>query len=382
VRLVQVQSLVPSLVFTVVLAVAGCKGTDTNSASGACGDGGSVLINELVANPAGDDSGKEWVELFNPSASDQDVSGWTFFSYKSGGSSNQTDAFPDGTVVPAGGYLVLGGDLGPGVDVVVETDIGSGSDGDGLYLIDSCDTEQTIDGVVFGNSNDDGAPLEVGGEPAPSWAPKPGDDEVLARCPNGQDTGDALADFALIAPEQATPGAENDCPCVDLAADVTFVVNEFLPNPSGSDAGAEWVEIFNSGSTEACLDGWVLAFYKGNAKEPSADGMVPIDTFVSAGGFALFGAGGIDIGVDIGNGDGGDGIWLLDPKGTCEDDVVYGGSNEDGIMGCDGTVATSVAAAVEEDASFARFPDGADTGQSGVDFTVTTNTTPGSPNEH
>jgi len=35
-----------------------------------------VVINELEQNPQGSDSGKEWIELYNPSSSDVDIGGW------------------------------------------------------------------------------------------------------------------------------------------------------------------------------------------------------------------------------------------------------------------------------------------------------------------
>ncbi len=36
-----------------------------------------IIINEVEANPPGEDSGNEWVELYNPTSVDVDLSGWT-----------------------------------------------------------------------------------------------------------------------------------------------------------------------------------------------------------------------------------------------------------------------------------------------------------------
>jgi len=36
-----------------------------------------IIINEVEANPLGEDSGNEWVELYNPTSVDVDLSGWT-----------------------------------------------------------------------------------------------------------------------------------------------------------------------------------------------------------------------------------------------------------------------------------------------------------------
>lgn len=63
---------------------------------------GTVTFTELqVHPPAG--AGGEWVELHNPNALDVDLSGWTL----TGGISYR---FPDGTVLPARGYLVVAAD--------------------------------------------------------------------------------------------------------------------------------------------------------------------------------------------------------------------------------------------------------------------------------
>lgn len=63
-----------------------------------------VWISEVEANPAGLDAGNEWVELHNPGATALDVGGWTVE-----GTHGDPTSFvlPPGTVVPAGGRLVV-----------------------------------------------------------------------------------------------------------------------------------------------------------------------------------------------------------------------------------------------------------------------------------
>ena len=62
----------------------------------------SVSFTELNYHP-GDDEDLEWLELHNPMALDMDLSGWSI----EGG---VRFAFDEGTVVPAGGYLVVAAD--------------------------------------------------------------------------------------------------------------------------------------------------------------------------------------------------------------------------------------------------------------------------------
>lgn len=42
-------------------------------------------------------------------------------------------------------------------------------------------------------------------------------------------------------------------------------INEWLPNPSGTDSGNEWIELFNSGSEKISLQSWTLV--SGNSKK-------------------------------------------------------------------------------------------------------------------
>src|SRR3989344_1454212 len=35
-------------------------------------------------------------------------------------------------------------------------------------------------------------------------------------------------------------------------------LNEWLPNPAGTDTGAEWIELFNSGGQKVFLQNWTL----------------------------------------------------------------------------------------------------------------------------
>ena len=61
-----------------------------------------VVFNEIMYHPA-DSPDMEWIELHNQMAVDMDVSGWSL----NGGTGFD---FPEGTIIPGGGYLVVAGD--------------------------------------------------------------------------------------------------------------------------------------------------------------------------------------------------------------------------------------------------------------------------------
>ena len=59
-----------------------------------------VVFNEIMYHPSADAAGGEWLELHNQMAVDVDLSGWCL-------SNGVAYTFPEGTVIPGGGYLVV-----------------------------------------------------------------------------------------------------------------------------------------------------------------------------------------------------------------------------------------------------------------------------------
>ena len=63
-----------------------------------------IVINEVEANPAGDDDGNEWVELYNPSSYAVDISGWRVSSTH-GRTASVT--ISQGTMLQPGKYKII-----------------------------------------------------------------------------------------------------------------------------------------------------------------------------------------------------------------------------------------------------------------------------------
>jgi hypothetical protein len=61
-----------------------------------------VLINEIELNPPGADYNKEWIELYNPTSSSIDLSGWKI--YTSGGGVYK---IPDYTIIAPNSYIIV-----------------------------------------------------------------------------------------------------------------------------------------------------------------------------------------------------------------------------------------------------------------------------------
>ena len=199
-----------------------------------------VRINEIVASnqtyPSDDGEYYDWVELYNFSGRDADISGW--------GLSDRADQvkylFPGGTVIPAGGYLVTM--CGKTLD---RTDLAyfgiSVNGGDSVclfapdgYMEESVFVPATGKGLSFSRF-EDGA-----------WA------ATLACTPN--------ADNQFIDPKNPyDPLLEN---CHVQLSELMASNNITLRDSDGEYS--DWVELVNNGSESCDLSGWFLSDDKTN----------------------------------------------------------------------------------------------------------------------
>ena len=119
-----------------------------------CSAGSRVVINEINYNAPDDSDPGDWVELHNPTLEDVDLSGWTFRDE----SDEHVFAFPAGTSLAGGGYLVLCSDraafsaLFPAVENHLG-DLGYSLAGNGelLRLLDGSGSE--VDALTYGDES-------------------------------------------------------------------------------------------------------------------------------------------------------------------------------------------------------------------------------------
>ncbi|MBI2036783.1 MAG: lamin tail domain-containing protein [Candidatus Liptonbacteria bacterium] len=88
-------------------------------------------------------------------------------------------------------------------------------------------------------------------------------------------------------------------------------ISEVLPNPKGSDRGAEWIELGNDGPAPAALSGWTLKDASGKVFQLRGE--------VSQDGFLV--VSGTDLGLSLNNGE--ETLTLLDPAGSVRDVVSW-----------------------------------------------------------
>jgi endonuclease YncB( thermonuclease family) len=181
----------------------------------------SLLINELLPNPSGKDSGNEYIELYNSGSVPIRLEGW-----KLGG---KTKKKLDGHIIEPFDFLIF-------------KNITLRNSGDSIRLIDPNRSVQSE--VTYEEAKDD-----------QSWS----------RHPSGS--------FKWTIP---TPGIKNDFPfqteTIYLQADSALIITQFLPNPKGKDDGNEWVEIMNRSDQELDLSDYKMDNRDGGSRPHTLSG--------------------------------------------------------------------------------------------------------------
>ena len=313
---------------------------------------GSVVINELVSAPVAGES--DWVELFNPGTEAADLSGWTM----SDSDPLNAFAFPSGTVVEGGAYLVLERDaegsftfgLGPNDSVFLYDPTTS--------LVDFADwiSGDAPEGASWGRFPNGTGPFGT------LLTPTPGAENLQ---PVEPECGNGSVEFGEVCDKTNFEGktcqtlgyasgdlvCNADCTLIDVSGCVSaqekVAINELVA--ADPNAGPDWIELVNLGTSSIDLAGWSLT---------DSD---PAHTFV-------FGAGAT---IESGQ-------HLLLYQGAA-DSFDFGLAADDAVMLFNGdSILTDVADWTEGQAppgaSWGRFPDG--TGE----FQTLTSPTPGEAN--
>ena len=178
-----------------------------------------IVINEVLTNSV--NPVVDAIELHNPTAADVDISGW----YLSDSFDFRKYRIPDGTRVPAGGYVTF----------------------------DEADFNPPDDSTAFALNGDRGESIWLleaqGGEIRrfvdEAHIPATREGEALGRWPNG--SGEF---FSMTA---ASFGAANPGPRIG-----PVVIREIMYEPIGNNENLEYIEVFNAGSTAEDLTNWTI----------------------------------------------------------------------------------------------------------------------------
>jgi len=163
----------------------------------ACAPPAHVLVTEVYYDALGDDTGHEFVELFNPTAAPIALSGARLEAGDGAGAGRWTlrwTGSPRDTLAPGARFVIGGASVSPAPQAIVTLDLQNGPDAVRMVWPDGAVEVVGYGALAF--------PEYSCGAPAPDVA----SGLALARVPDDADLGSNALDFRAASP---TPGREN-----------------------------------------------------------------------------------------------------------------------------------------------------------------------------
>ena len=368
-------------------------------------EGPSLVISEVMYNPASGEPAWEWVEIVNTGASEIDLAGWVFDDTNSVFQAGANIA--SGTIAAGGSAVLYNADAlsaddftaawGAGINLIGVTDWSRASlnnGGDTFALWDSFDAyagdEVTAANVVVSLAYDDS-----GAWPSDDGAGSIYLTDLAADASDGANW--ALSEAGVVTPvnvaqtggeageDVGSPGGQ--------APQAQFVINEVDADTPGTDT-AEFIELYDGGLGNQSLDGLSVVLYNGSDDasyqafdldgfSTDADGFFVLGNDGVNGASLTFGSNGLQNGADavaLVRGDASDfpndtPLADLDAS-TLVDALVYGTGDAD-----DAELLAGLGQSVQydEDANGQKDTQSVSRNPDGGDF-VTQDATPGASN--
>src|SRR5215470_8039985 len=225
---------------------------------------GDLTITEIMADPSGADTGKEWFEVKNNRSSGLDLAGVVLAAAKSDGTSEVTHTVTH-QMIAAGGYVVFGGAAPmpkPAfVDYDYGNDLGSLRNDSGRLAL-RCGSV-TVNQTVY-NTPSEGASLQL--DTAGVWC-----DSTMEFEP-GDKGSPGKANGKCKAPVSGTTCDDHGTSrAIDPPGPGDLVISEIMPNPNKvSDEKGEWFEV--TVTRDLDLNGLQLGNVPGTAATTITDG--------------------------------------------------------------------------------------------------------------
>ena len=234
----------------------------------------NIVINEIYSR--GNNNDPDWIELFNNSQQEVDVSGYLIYDNGGQSGSKPKKALPDGTVIFGKGFLVIV------VDDTAASAFGLSSNGEQVWLEDN--SGAVIDQVIF-------PVLEVG--------------QSYGRLPDGDE-------WQIL--NVITPGATNK----DLVPGA-IVMNEIYSRGTNNDP--DWIELYNSSDQGVDVSGYLI-YDNGGQSGSKPKKALPDGTVISGQGFLVIVVDDTAAG-SFGLSSNGETVWLEDNTGQIIDQTIF-----------------------------------------------------------
>jgi len=205
-----------------------------------CSDG--ILISEFLPNPAGQDSGQEWIEIINSSGAECSLYGWSIDDQEGGSKIYQIKSTD---LIPTGGYLLLPS---------WKTKLNLNNTEDSIRLFNQ--NNKLTDEVIYESSpeNKSYALNKETGDFLWTSQISP----LMENIFDVEDMGtDEDGDSESNTSKTTSAKSENKAIVNGILSDYVYIT-EILPNPAGQDKGLEWIEVFNNSEDPVKLGNWKI----------------------------------------------------------------------------------------------------------------------------
>lgn len=339
-----------------------------------------IVINEVMANPAGSDTNKEWLELYNHGLSDVSLKDWNikFFNDPASATPTKTIILSTESIV-SGQYLVIPNntttaitnakgkiilsssdgsyenevswlkDMGDGYSMEI---IGPPSDPDYQEWLKSVDlggspglensiskipTEPTLltptdqfiltdnSEILFSWQDDPGLTYEFQlSKKADLSLPDIIESDLNVNSFNVEDLNWGSY-YWQVKVTNGVNESKSDIFSFTLKEPVysnNIQINEIIGDPAGSEATGEWIELFNNSKISVNLGGWIISDLTGTTKKY----VIPDGTTVKAWGYITIyrSKSGITLNND------GDGVTLYHPNSKLLSQAKYSNGGDEG----------------------------------------------------
>ncbi|MFO7869408.1 MAG: CotH kinase family protein [Bacteroidales bacterium] len=225
-----------------------------------------IKITEIMYHPADEMTSGQWVELYNASSEDVDVSDWQL----RGNMPYKSFTIPQSTTIPAESYIVLCTNKNA--------------------FLSNYSVSHVVGNIPFDFSNktdvislyDKGGYLrdKLGYADAHPW-PKKADGYGYSLSFDESAADNSRSEYWHGADYHGTPGAENSSIITDPNRDYIVITEINYKSAKTYDSG-DWVELYNSGTQPVDMSGWVISDNNDNNIA-----IIPEGTIINAGEYIV-----------------------------------------------------------------------------------------------
>ncbi|KKP93821.1 MAG: Phospholipase D/competence protein ComEA helix-hairpin-helix domain protein [Parcubacteria group bacterium GW2011_GWC1_38_6] len=273
----------------------------------------SVVINEIAWMGTTTSANDEWIELYNNTSSNIDITGWILKS------TDKTPLIKLSGVIPANGYFLLERTDDNSVIGIVADQIYTGSLSNNGEYLQLQDASEAIVDEINGSGEwlmGDNSTKQTMERKSPLMAGSDGVNWQTSQSPGGtpkiQNSSGVIENLQI--KTELSINLDNEV-VAGSNTENGIIINEFLPAPDSSTQQEEWIELFNQNVFDANVSGWLIQDIEGKIIKYK----IPTGAIIPAQEFLLLPKSQTKITLNNDS----DGLILFSPNSTAVDKVEY-----------------------------------------------------------